>query len=153
MKELLDRLLVSLALLLMLSPSVHADVTLTMSKPSYALGEEVSFVLANDTKWTIVLSYGPGWSISDSLTHFAPCSVVPIMWDFLPGWTDRFEWDQRDCFDGTQVPAGRYRVIIGYQCDECPVYSNVLETWFTIGTVAVEPTSWGRIKAILRGEG
>ena len=135
---------------LVLGTRAEADVTLSLSAESYEVGEVVSFVLQS-TEWVIQLPSAPGWVISDSLSCVAPCYIVPIVIDLYPGVPYDWEWNQENC-DKLQVPPGRYRLRFGYWCEECPVYENSIEAWFTIGVVPIEPASWGRIKTIFRGD-
>jgi hypothetical protein len=139
------------SLALVVGVRAKADVTLSLSAPSYEVGEVVSFVLTNQTEWMIQLPQGPGWTIRDSLgAYVAPCKITPAVIDMYPGWSFDWDWDQRDCQE-LQVPPGRYRVKIDYSCDGCPIYDNSVESWFSIGMVPTEPASWGRLKATFRG--
>jgi hypothetical protein len=130
----------------------EADITLSLSQPSYEVGDTVSFTLANQTEWVIQLPAWPPWRITDSLgVTLAPCGVVPIIVEFHPGRSDYWEWNQLTCWDGPQVPQGRYRLSVDYWSECCPGENFSVEAWFTIGMVPVEPTTWGRVKAVFRG--
>ena len=149
----LGTLLASAFLVTVLGSPASADVTLSTSQPSYEVGEVVSFALANDTKWIIHLDWWPGWVITDSLTtRVAPCGIIPTVIDIYPGGRETSQWDQRNCWDGSeaQVSPGRYCLHFGYRSECCPYETFSLQAWFTIGLVPVEASTWGQIKARYR---
>ena len=151
--QLRQQLIAAMVLLVALAVRSEAEVRLTMSQPTYSVGEHVRFILRNDTKAMIHVMSWPGWNMWDSVgTRVAPCLFSQIVLDIHPGGAVSGGWDQLNCWDESQlqVPPGRYRVRYGYISECCPGESYSVETWFTIGVAPVEPASWGRIKSLFR---
>ena len=129
----------------------EADIILLLSKTSYAVGEPIEFALVNATEHVITVPHANWGRITDSqgaVVH--GCQADPREIEILPGDYLIAEWNQVDCVDERPVALGRYRLDAFYSSECCPGLTSV-EGFFEIGTTAVEPTSWGRIKATFEG--
>lgn len=131
------------------------DVTLSTSRPCYAPGETVSFVLANALESTIFMPHWPVWAVFEAATG---SPVAPaVAYDFIVSLdghgsaTDT--WNQRD-YDGNAVNAGEYRVEVRYSASWRPwVLTTIVATFEISGscpTTAVDRVQWGRFKGRFR---
>jgi hypothetical protein len=141
----------AILLALTIGTRAEADIILLLSKTNYAIGERVEFALVNASEHVIAVPYTHWWRITDSQGGVVDgCQTDPQEVEIQPGDYLLSEWNQVDCADDRPVALGRYRVDAFYTSDCCPGLTSV-EGIFEIGTTAVEPTSWGRIKATFEG--
>ena len=144
-------ILAAILLALTFGTRAEADIILLLSKTNYAIGEQVEFALVNASEHPITVPYTNWWRITDSQGDVvAGCETDPKEIEVLPGDYLISDWNQVDCADERPVVLGRYRIDAFYSSDCCPGLTSV-EGFFEIGTTAVEPTSWGRIKAAFDG--
>ncbi|HWN81097.1 MAG TPA: hypothetical protein VNM87_03270 [Candidatus Udaeobacter sp.] len=140
-----------LALALSLGTRAEADIILLVSEPSYAVGERVEFALVNGSEHVIAVSNTTWWKITDANgAVVGGCDAEPVELEVRPGNFLDSGWNQIDCTDHRPVPMGRYRLDAIYSSECCPGVTSI-EAFFEIGTAAVAPTSWGRIKATFEG--
>ena len=131
------------------------DVTLSTSRPCYAPGETVAFVLANSLESTIFMPHSPVWDVFETATgsQVAPAFVYDtiVALDGHGSATDT--WNQRD-YDGNAVNAGEYRVEVRYSASWRPwVLTTIVATFEISGscpTTAVDRMQWGRFKGLFR---
>jgi hypothetical protein len=140
-----------LLLTLAVSHTAQADIILFLSQPSYAVGEPVEFALVNGSEHVIAVPNTTWWKITDAKGDVvAGCEPQPQEHEVLPGNYLDSTWDQISCADDRPVPEGRYRLDAYYTSDCCPGLASI-EAFFDVGTAAVAPATWGRIKATFSG--
>jgi len=100
---------------------------LKVSKPSYFIGEVVSFGFYNAGPGTINLPNSAPWRIRDAFGAiiFTPMSL-PVVTPVGPGGCLTWSWDQRNSL-GFQVPPGTYVVELD------TIELGTLSAFFTIG--------------------
>ncbi|MGD9140454.1 MAG: hypothetical protein PVJ42_02835 [bacterium] len=133
--------------------SADGTVTLLASDDCYAVGDTVSFTLANGLDSAIHMPHVPVWSVwdtgADSVVY--PQDVFWVVVSLPADSSATYKWPQID-YHLNQVSQGLYRVKV--------TYSPTLEPWnpsFTVqdsfyvgGASDVELRTWGRVKSLYR---
>jgi len=130
----------------------RADIILFLSKTTYNVGERVEFALVNATEHMIAVPQQTWWRITDAQGQVVDgCATQPREVEISPGDYLSAMWDQIDCADQEPVAPGRYRLEAAYTSECCPGLATV-DAFFELGTAAVAPSSWGKVKALFESE-
>jgi hypothetical protein len=133
--------------------SAAGTVTLVASDDCYAVGDTVSFTLANGRDSTIYMPHSPVWSIWDAAadTLVYPSIVLWVIVSLGPDSSETYKWPQID-YHFNQVSQGSYLVTVTYSPTLEPWNPNftVQDSFYVGGASTVEAGTWGSIKSMYR---